>query len=419
MAGPILKRAGALVWLPPRGDGRSLPASDARLAAFVRAASGEWAFGPASIETLAAARKPVVLLVDARDVTLLTPTLPPLSGAMLARALPNAVEDLLLQEPASCVLALGPAVGDAGARLVAACDRQWLEQVVALFERRGLTVAAIWPAALSLPLAAGGWTLACVQDGLALRRGELDAIGWSAGADADRRTEALVALLTAAGYGPDSPPLRILVESDAWHLPVGQALAQLGRTTVAVEPLAVPVAAPVDLLAPLRGGRVRAVARARARLRDWRWPAGLAAACLAVFLAGLNLHWARLSREQAELRAAVERGFRQAVPSATVVVDPVLQLQRHVADLRTRGGSSAADDFVPLLTRFARALGTAADDAIASFEYRDGVLRVRLRPGRADNDAAREALRAAAARAGLTVRFETGADPVAIVQVQS
>lgn len=417
MAGPILKRANALVWLPPRGDGRSLPAPEARLPCFVRGEGGAWVRQDASIETLAQ-RRTAVLLVDARDTVLLTPKLPPLSGAKLAQALPNAVEDMLLQDPASCVLALGPQLDDAGTRLVAACDRGWLEAVVQSFEKRGVAVLAVWPASLSLPLAAEGRTLACVHDGLALRQGELDAIGWPAGPDTAAREAAIVALMQATWRGPASAqtPLRVLIENEDWREPATRAAQHLGLRA-SIEPLAPPVPAPVELLAPLRG-RLRATRLGRLEWRQMRWAAGLAAACVLAAVIGLNLHWMRMAREHAELRAALEAEFREAVPTATVVVDPVLQMRRQVATLRAQQGSAAPDDFVPLLARFAQALGPRADDAITSAEWREGTLRVRLSAGFAE-ETARDRLRTDATAAGLTVRFESGREPVAVVTVKS
>jgi general secretion pathway protein L len=319
MAGPILKRANALVWLPPRGDGRTAPAADLRMPAFVRD-GGAWIRQDASIEALAE-RRSAVLLVDARDTVLLTPKLPPLSGAKLAQALPNAVEDMLLTDPAACVLALGPTLDDAGTRLVVACDRAWLEAAVQSFEKRGVAVLAVWPASLSLPLAAGGRTLACLHDGLALRRGEVDAIGWPAGADEAAREAAVVSLMQATWKGPASAqlPLQVLVQDDAWREPVARAAQRLGLHAT-IEPLAPPVPAPIELLAPLRG-RLRATRLGRVEWREMRWAAGLAAACALATVAGLNAQWRSMSREQVALRASLEAKFREAVPGATVIVD--------------------------------------------------------------------------------------------------
>jgi hypothetical protein len=44
----------------------------------------------------------------------------------------------------------------------------------------------------------------------------------------------------------------------------------------------------------------------------------------------------------------------------------VLQMQRDVAGLRTRAGQAGPDDFVPLLTRFALALGGQVTRSAAS-----------------------------------------------------
>jgi type II secretion system protein L len=73
-----------------------------------------------------------------------------LSGARLAQAVPNIVEDSLLQDAASCAFVIGPPL-DSGRRLIAVIDRAWLEFTVGAFERRGMKVRAAWPAQLTLP----------------------------------------------------------------------------------------------------------------------------------------------------------------------------------------------------------------------------------------------------------------------------
>ena len=70
-----------------------------------------------SLEALPPMRS-AVLVFDARDVALMRVKVPPLSGARLLRALPNILEDQLLQDPQACSFVPGPAQGD-GERLVA------------------------------------------------------------------------------------------------------------------------------------------------------------------------------------------------------------------------------------------------------------------------------------------------------------
>ena len=148
--------------------------------------------------------KTATLIFDARDVNLLQAVVPALSGARLQQALPNIVEEALLQDPQSCAFAVGPRVGNEGRRLVAAIDSGWLEFVIGAFERRGVVVQAAWPAQLALPVGADRTALACLNDGLVLRTGTVDGIGWGASSDPDFRAEAIVTLLANAGT-PSAP----------------------------------------------------------------------------------------------------------------------------------------------------------------------------------------------------------------------
>jgi general secretion pathway protein L len=183
-----------------------------------------------------------------------------------------------------------------------------------------------------------------------------------------------------------------------------------------IRALDLPEPAPIDLLS----GREAASRRMLASfdVRAWRAPALLAGACLAAALAGLNLHWAQLMTEKTAIRQSLEATFRSAFPSAQVVVDPVLQMNRQVAALRARSGQSGPEDFAPLLGRLGDALGPIGVDALAAVEYREGRLKVRFRAERVDGRAAREQLREACARAGLKLQFDNEREPTATVGLQ-
>lgn len=415
MAAKILRRS-ACVWIPPRSIGERAFATEAVLLALARDAEGAQRWARASLEALPA-MKSVTLVFDARDVTLVPVQVPPLSGARLAQALPNLVEDVVLQDVTGCAIALGPKLDD-GRRLLAIVDRAWLDFVAGAFERRGVRVDAAYPAQLALALRDDAWSVGCLNDGIALRSGLHRGIGWSASADSVARTEALVAAFEAAAHD-DPRPRRIVAfaEHAGWRESVESAGARLG---VAVEfsGLETPVVSPVDLLP----ARSRASARswfASVDWRAWRVPAAIAAACLAAWLLGLNLHWRAMAGERDELRARLEAGFREAFPDSQVVADPLLQMQRQVSDLRLRAGERAADDFLPLLGRFTQALGPRAADALAALEYREGRLRVRFRAGFADTPNAREVLRASLLSRGMKVQFEGENMAVAVVGLQS
>ena len=466
MAAQVLRRGEAVVWVPPRSVGERAFATEPRLLAMLPSAVSEKVAGPSGrpsgpvtvYGTDRAARyarlsldsmpplKTVKLVFDARDVTLLRVKVPPLPPARLQQALPNIVEDMLLQDAQACALAVGPRTGEGDERLVAAIDRSWLEFVVGAFERRGSKVAAAWPAQLALPVAPRQLSIACVNDGLALRSGVYEGIGWGASQDADFRAEALAEALANAMPAaaeapepaltganevavtglPDEPaagppsldeggPLRVaaFVEDPSWEAPARRAFQRAG-VEFAIRPLPLPKQAPLDLLGGRRGS---AAQRWLADIdwRAWRLPTALAAGCVLAWLAGLNLHWAALAAERDDLKAQIERTFRQTFPNAQVIVDPLLQMQRQLSTLRARAGQSGPDDFVPLLARFSQALGPQATDSLSAVEYREGRLRVRFQPGFYDSKSLRDSLAAACQRQGLRLQFDSEREPTATV----
>jgi type II secretion system protein L len=181
-----------VIWLPPRSVGERVFATEPRLLAMVHSVDGS-RYSRLSLDTLPKVRT-ATLVLDARDVTLLPAKLPPLSGAKLRQAVPNVVEDSLLQDTQGCTFGIGPAMED-GRRLVAVADKSWLEFVIGAVERRGIRVGAVVPAQLCLPFEEGVATLACLHDGLAVRTGRLQGIGWGASDEEDFRTEAVSAAL--------------------------------------------------------------------------------------------------------------------------------------------------------------------------------------------------------------------------------
>jgi general secretion pathway protein L len=81
----------------------------------------------------------------------------------------------------------------------------------------------------------------------------------------------------------------------------------------------------------------------------------------------------RLARERADLAARAESIFRSAFPEAKAVVDPRLQMERNLAELRRSRGLAAGDDFLAQLTHAAR----ASAGRVRSIEYANGRLDIR------------------------------------------
>jgi general secretion pathway protein L len=413
MAVSALKRGEAIAWIPPRSVGERAFATEPRLLIGIAGPDG-LVVQASSLDALPKLRS-LRLVFDARDVNILPAKLPPLAGAKLRRALPNVLEDRLLQDPQSCLFAPGPPLAD-GMRPVAVIDRSWFEFVLGAFERRGLRVTRAIPGQLAVPMQPGADSLMCIGDGIALRTGRHEGIGWPASEDSRGRALALDALLAQRALQRDEPPpdrLVAYVADENWSRPLAASAARAGAT-LAIETLEVPGDDGIDLLAGREGsGLGRRLADVD--WRAWRWPAGWVVAVLLALLVGLNLHWYKMRSESQQMRAALERGFRETFPRVPVVVDPVLQMERELAGLRARSGQSGPADFVPLLARFAQALGPQATGAMTAAEYREGRLVVHFIPALVQAAGVRQQMEQAGRRNGLKIEFSQPGEPVATV----
>ncbi|WP_235996096.1 type II secretion system protein GspL, partial [Burkholderia aenigmatica] len=92
-----------------------------------------------------------VLIVAARDVLLLAATVPPLKGPKLRQALPNIVEDQLIQDPLGCHIALDPDALPDGRRVLAVVDRAWFRTICEAFTAVGHRHLSAVPATRCLP----------------------------------------------------------------------------------------------------------------------------------------------------------------------------------------------------------------------------------------------------------------------------
>lgn len=137
--------------------------------------------------------------------------------------------------------------------------------------------------------------------------------------------------------------------------------------------------------------------------RRWRVPAGLAVASAVVAIATINVQWFQLRHRQDALNAELTARVKAAFPETTVMLDPSMQMRTGLERLRAAAGELRANDYLVLSASLSRALGPIPSDAIATLDYRDGMLAVAFRPGTAvDGDGFRQRLRAQ----GVTVNEE-------------
>lgn len=344
-----------------------------------------------SMGDIVAASRRVVLLLAAADVTLLNVKVPPLSAARLKAALPGLVEELVLGDPAECVLVAAPAQTPDGMRSIAVVQRSWLEPLVKSLLAQGARTVAALPAQLCLPIQPGSVSGAIGERDITLRHGLYQGLGLAMDSPPG------VALQTVRALAGDSP-LNL-------YLPP----AQLGEYQVLAAEASPAITFEADHWAHWIAGSktttldlVPGLGAAGTKARDWqrwRWPLRLAFAAVVLNLAGLNIEWLRMKREAEATRQGMLQTFKAAYPKENVILDPAAQMKKNIALARANGGQVGPDEFTYLAAAFgeaARALGRPP--AIAGLEYRERALTVKLKPEAADPALAGQLKGALAAR---------------------
>ncbi|RQR48823.1 type II secretion system protein GspL [Burkholderia sp. Bp9140] len=369
-----------------------------------------------------------LLIVAARDVLLLAATVPPLKGPKLRQALPNIVEDQLIQDPLGCHIALDPVALPDGRRVLAVVDRAWFRTICDAFIGAGHRRLGAVPATRCLPAprASAPAPLDAPADGEAVKA---DAI-------ADAVEPAARPATVAAVLGLATAVEPALVEAGAQPAAPGARRLELAVARGALgEGFAAPASRAGGTLAALAGGgdvelyelgepgaepRLASVGRAdgpllpgaqplsfdafarralterfdlcqfefesqpwrfdRATVKRLRVPIALAAATLGVAVIGMNLHWWKLSRERDALSAQITETLLSAFPKTTTVLDPPAQMQRQLDQLRLAAGELSPNDFLALSSGLSRSMGALPLNGIASLDYHDRRLDVGFKP---------------------------------------
>lgn len=347
-------------------------------------------------DLIASARR-VVLLLAASDVTLLRVQVPPLSAARLKAALPNLVEDQILGDIADSVMVAAPALGADGMRSVAVVQRAWLEVLVKALLAQGAHGVSALPSQLCLPFQPGSVSaaLSAGDDGLelALRQSQYEGLGLALSAQPEAALHTLRAMAGEAAvslYLPAAqvPQYAALVAADAGMAGITLVEDHWAHWISASKSTA------LDLV-PALG----ATGAGQRQWQRWRWPVRIAVLALLVNVVGINGEWLHLKHEAANVRAAMTQTFRAAYPNETVILDPAAQMRKNIAVARVSGGQVGPDEFTSLSAALGEALGVLPrKDVIATLEYRERALTVKIKPNMVDAVAMGQIKAALAAR---------------------
>ncbi|WP_343727535.1 type II secretion system protein GspL [Burkholderia seminalis] len=365
-----------------------------------------------------------VLIVAARDVLLLATAVPPLKGPKLRQALPNIVEDQLIQDPLGCHIALDPVALPDGRRVLAVVDRAWFRTICEAFTAAGHRHLSAVPATRCLPAPRASAEPAPVApaDAAALATEALEPVTRPATVAAVLGLATSVEpVLVEAGAQPaaaGAPRLELAVARGAlgegFAAPAARAagtlaalarggdvelyelgepgaeprLASVGRSDAALLPGAAPL--PFDTFARRALTEKFDLCQFEFESQPWRFdratvkrlrvPLALLAVTLGVAVIGMNLHWWKLSRERDALSAQITETLLSAFPKTTTVLDPPAQMQRQLDQLRLAAGELSPNDFLALASGLSRSMGALPLNGIASLDYHDRRLDVGFKP---------------------------------------
>ncbi|MGV2288424.1 type II secretion system protein GspL [Trinickia sp. YCB016] len=423
-----------IVFLPPRDP--AVPSQEWQLpeTAFLLLDKGgrTQRAGRAALSLLPRASS-TVLVLAARDVLMLRAAVPPLKGPRLRQALPNVVEDQLIQDPQTCHIALDPQSPGDGERVLAVIDRGWFRFIFEAFGAAGHRNLRAVPVTRCLPVPA-------LADGMSPGVEALASDAAVAHAVVPTMVPIVAAVLgtvvehTAALFAEVTETSGAAPSIEAHEPRVELALAR----GVHGEGLAVPASAVGATLAALAGDapvtlyeltdmpgsepRLASIAQAsqsraglpgamplpfealarraldcrfdlcqfefesrpwrldRATLRRLRLPVMLAVASIVVAVIGMNVQWLMLARQRDALNAQMTELLLNAFPKTTVVLDAPDQMSRQLDQLRVAAGELSPSDFLSLAAGLAHSLGPVPVNGVAALDYHDRRLDVTFKP---------------------------------------
>jgi general secretion pathway protein L len=312
----------------------------------------------------------VVLLAPGTEVLLTQAQVPLMNRNRLVKAVPFVLEDELADDVDALHFAVGQRRAD-GAMACAVVSREVMDAWQAMSRAAGVQPHVLASEVLAVPFREGAWSLlihgartllrTAVQDGLAM--------------DTVNLALSLNALLAKAN---DTPPACVRV----WLCDADETILDRVREVCAAHGIELVREDSRDpVLAMLARGyeEPRAInllqgdyslrERLGKRLRPWRPAAIVGALWLCLYVVLTVIEYRDLSARGRALTQQIEAVYRDAVPDARNVVNPKVQLERKLAELR--GGDSAAGaGFLSLLARSGQVLSQNTAVNVRSIRYK-------------------------------------------------
>ncbi len=329
----------------------------------------------------------VVALAPVGHLLFIETALPPVAASKRNALLRYAIEDKLTIDPSTVHAVIvgrhdAPAAAgkaDSTLHVVAAIDRTWLIAVLQWLKQAGLPPDSLISGASNIAVAAGEWAVVFdAQRGFAKRA---DGFVTNLDIGAGREPPFGLSLALKEAREHQRAPTALLLQSLSSKAP-DEAMAAHWQSTLGVP---VRIAAPspdtVSLLLAAAKSANLLTGEFAPREAAGKWlallrPALVAATILIAVHVVFTLidNW-RLDRERVALEQEMTQVFKTAFPKAQAIVDPPLQMQRNLQQLKRERGMPADSDAPMLIARLTAIMQTlpGAPAAVTALTVRDGV----------------------------------------------
>ena len=330
--------------------------------------------GPLSEAAIVAAQHKVTVLLDSFSVHLNWVQLPTSNRQKMLRAIPYALEEQLAEDVDYFHFVIGKNDPHYGTP-VAGIRKDTIEAVLNAFELAGISVDAMIPDAVCLPVAPQQWSV--------LLHGSKALVQFEAFIASVIDTSNLALLLQASLDKAETKPEKIVF----FHLDGEQPDPALEQITGGIETMHVAYnthpltvfcgefgrARPLSLL---QGG-YKPKRKSTGQWHRWRLAGSLAAVWLILYL-GINLYELnKLKAKNNEIRIQIADIYKSSFPESRRIINPRVQMEQKLNELRGGGGPQGSQ-FLALLTESAGVLSSQKNIEVQSIDFRNNRMDIGL-----------------------------------------
>jgi general secretion pathway protein L len=292
----------------------------------------------------------------------------------LIQAIPFTLENDLTEEIDQLHFAHDPKAS--GRIPIAVVSRERLSAWLERLKSYDLNPLGLYPGTLCLPLNPGNWSI-YIERELSLVRNEVN-FGFTTD------TTSLPILLNQALTEASAKPAQIdlflekgMTEEQTFNLLEGLDIPL--RVSAYEGDLTTLLADNLDEKHALNilQGDYKQIDKKSLKWRRWLPAAGLFFAFMGVNLITTLLDYAKYEQQGRALSVKINQVFRQAFPEIKRIVDPKVQMQQQLNQLKA-GGQENQGDFLSLLAQPAGIIQQSGENHIESISYRDGQLDLKL-----------------------------------------